>query len=192
MVGAGLFRVFNEGFAGHSRGFRGVIAGIPAWLGGPYAGWFLEACSSLAGRTAGEGFEHAGGEMRSIPVDMTRVPVVIAMGPAEPVTDQDGVQRKNQDKQLLFSVPVAVTVDDGNASVIRVRVAGEVPPVTAGMAVRLVDLVAAPWEIGGRHGLSYRARAVVPGGGAVGPSGPARSGPTGPAGAGPGSPGRSS
>jgi hypothetical protein len=123
---------------------------------------------------------------------MTRVPVVIAMGPAEPVTDQDGVQRKNQDKQPLFSVPVAVTVDDGNASVIRVRVAGEVPPVTAGMAVRLVDLVAAPWEIGGRHGLSYRARAVVPGGGAVGPSGPARSGPTGPAGPGPGSPGRSS
>jgi len=116
--------------------------------------------------------------MRSIPVDMARVPVVIAMGPAEPVTDQDGAARADRDGQPLYSVPVAVSVDDGDASVIQVRVAGDRPEVRAGMVVRLVELAAAPWEIGGRHGMVFRARAVLPGPGGA-PAGPPPSRPSG-------------
>jgi hypothetical protein len=60
----------------------------------------------------------------------------------------------------VFAVRIRVEhLDD--VHVIRVKVSGD-PKVRRGDTLELDDLVASPWSIGGRYGVAFRARAILP------------------------------
>jgi hypothetical protein len=100
--------------------------------------------------------------MHSIPVDLSAVLATVAMSAAVPVLDEAKQPKANRDGEPLFTVQVAVTLADGSASVLPVKVAGTPPVVHPGMAVELSGLAARSWEIGGRHGVSWSAASIRP------------------------------
>ncbi|MGF7233916.1 MAG: hypothetical protein ACQSGP_02995 [Frankia sp.] len=113
--------------------------------------------------------------MRTIPVDVAAFGLLLVMKTPGPALDLDGGPRKNADGVALTDVEIAFApLDGGPASVVRVRVAGEVDRrIGPGTPVTVVGLRGRSWEIGGRHGLAFSADAVK----AVGPVPPARPAP---------------
>ena len=61
----------------------------------------------------------------------------------------------------LYQVGVCLMAGT-QAEVITVSVVGEPKNVVQGMPVQLKDLAAVPWENEGRHGIAFRASAIVP------------------------------
>jgi hypothetical protein len=97
---------------------------------------------------------------------MTNGITFIAGGPAEPVvkdrtsgevaTDRDSGKTMHQVHLTAF-VP-----GDPKPQVWPVKVAGEVPPIKQGQAVRVEGLTAADWEVDGRSGVAFRAQSIGP------------------------------
>lgn len=76
------------------------------------------------------------------------------------LTDFNTKQPKaGADGQILYSVPVVVFGDE-DADVIAVRVAGEPKGVTKGVPLKIVGLVASPWTMNDRSGITYRAESI--------------------------------
>jgi hypothetical protein len=61
----------------------------------------------------------------------------------------------------LRTVQVAAMFQD-QGEVLAVKVAGEPAGITAGAPVQISGLVAQPWELGERSGISYRAASIRP------------------------------
>jgi hypothetical protein len=96
-----------------------------------------------------------------LPVD-TSAMVLVAMAKAEPVVDFTTRQPKaDPDGQPLYTVQVAAMYDD-QGEVLAVKVAGPPAGISPGQAVEIAGLVAQPWELGDRSGISYRAAAIRP------------------------------
>jgi hypothetical protein len=84
------------------------------------------------------------------------------MAAPEPVVDFTTRQPKaDTDGQPLYTVQVAAMYED-QGEVLAVKVAGQPPGITPGMAVEIAGLVAQPWALGERSGVSYRATAIHP------------------------------
>jgi hypothetical protein len=66
----------------------------------------------------------------------------------------------NKTKQTMFTVELLVKAPQNRAEVWPVKVAGE-PEVRDGDIVQVLNLVGQDWENGGRHGISWRAEAIV-------------------------------
>lgn len=106
--------------------------------------------------------------MKRIPVDMSRLAGAICVSAPEAKADpQTGEIRTDRATgQSIYLVGVSVKlVGERKAYVLDVQVPGEPVGVTEGAPVRLYDLVAVPWEVDGRNGLSYRASAITAVGG---------------------------
>lgn len=102
--------------------------------------------------------------MRAIPVDVGRLGTLMCVVPPETrVNPETGQVRTDRDGRATYVVGVSVRQPDtSRADVISVVVPGAEPPAIAeGTRVRLVDLVAISWEMGDRHGTSYRAAAIT-------------------------------
>jgi hypothetical protein len=96
-----------------------------------------------------------------LPVD-TSAMTLVAMAPPEPVVDFATRQPKADANGLpLFTVQVAAMFQD-QGEVLAVKVAGEPAGITAGAPVQIGGLVAQPWELGDRSGISYRAASIRP------------------------------
>jgi hypothetical protein len=96
-----------------------------------------------------------------LPVD-TSAMVLVAMAKAEPVVDFTTRQPKaDPNGQPLYTVQVAAMYDD-QGEVLAVKVAGQPAGISPGMAVEVAGLVAQPWALGERSGVSYRAAAIRP------------------------------
>jgi hypothetical protein len=96
-----------------------------------------------------------------LPVD-TSAMVLVAMAAPEPVVDFTTRQPKaDANGQPLYTVQVAAMYAD-QGEVLAVKVAGEPAGIRPGMAVEIAGLVAQPWELGDRFGVSYRAAAIRP------------------------------
>ncbi len=80
---------------------------------------------------------------------------------AEPVLDfQTKRPRATKDGEPMFEVQL-VAICDEESSLMTVRLVGDrAPKVTEGTPVVVSELVALPWEIDGRSGISYRASRV--------------------------------
>jgi hypothetical protein len=77
------------------------------------------------------------------------------------VLDMD--RRPRADKAtgaLLWGFDLVVLGGEDGAEVWPVRVLGEPKGIRTGVPLRVGGLVAAPWEIDGRHGISFRARSI--------------------------------
>jgi len=104
--------------------------------------------------------------LRGIPVNTDRFETAMATAPPSPrIKDRDtGELRVDPEGRTLYQVPVLVVPPGSDGEVIRVSVPGEPTGVTAGVPVRLRDLVAVPWEMERnghlRWGIAFRASAV--------------------------------
>jgi hypothetical protein len=102
-----------------------------------------------------------------LPVD-TSAMTLVAMAAPEPVVDFTTRQPKaDPSGQPLFTVQVAAMYGD-QGEVLAVKVAGQPAGIRPGMAVEVDGLVAQPWELGDRSGVSYRAASICPADGTKG------------------------
>jgi hypothetical protein len=102
-----------------------------------------------------------------LPVD-TSAMTLVAMAPPEPVVDFATRQPKADASGLpLYTVQVAAMFQD-QGEVLAVKVAGEPAGIGAGAPVQVTGLVAQPWELGERSGISYRAASIRPADGVKG------------------------
>lgn len=108
-----------------------------------------------------------------LPVN-TKEMTFLCTAPAEPVLDYETKQpRADKNGEPLFAVQV-VAITDGAAEVISVKTAGKPPAIDAGSPVKLSGLIATPWQMGDRSGISYRADKVVRGAASTSSSGASR------------------
>ncbi len=107
-----------------------------------------------------------------LPIDTSQLTFMCA-APARPVTDFETKQHKADlsTGELLYNVQV-VALDSEGAEVIQLKVAGD-PKVGQGAMLKLEGLVALPWSMGERSGVSFRAGKVETNGVAPG-AGPQR------------------
>jgi hypothetical protein len=95
-----------------------------------------------------------------IPVDLSNLSFIAGSDPSG-VLDME--RRPRVDKatgELLFGLDLVVLGGEDGAEVWPVRVVGEPKGIRTGVALRVAGLVAAPWEIEGRHGISFRAKLI--------------------------------
>lgn len=102
-----------------------------------------------------------------IPVDTSDL-MILAGGPARPVTDRNGKQRADgRTGELLYTVDLAVLADDERPERWTVRLTNEPRGLTKGTAVKVTGLSASAYDMtdeSGRRltGLSFRATAIEP------------------------------
>ncbi|MHB8435485.1 MAG: hypothetical protein ACYDC0_06350, partial [Acidimicrobiales bacterium] len=90
-----------------------------------------------------------------LPIDTQHLSF-IAVGPPEAVIDFDSKQpRTDTDGKQVFAVGVVALGNEG-ADVLSVKVAGEPKGITQGLPVKVTGLVATTWQMGDRHGVSFR------------------------------------
>jgi hypothetical protein len=94
-----------------------------------------------------------------LPIDTSQLTFMCA-APARPVTDFETKQHKADmvTGELLYNLQV-VTLDSEGAEVIVLKVAGD-PKVGQGAMLKLEGLVASPWTMGERSGVSFRANRI--------------------------------
>lgn len=96
-----------------------------------------------------------------LPIDTNAVRFATA-GPAEPVLDfESRTHRVDDAGQPLYNVHLFAAGDRVRDS-ITVRVAGEPKGLAEFTSVKVTGLVATTWEIGDRHGVSFRADRIEP------------------------------
>lgn len=102
--------------------------------------------------------------MQVIPVDAARLEgLVCVTRPDIRTNPETGEVRPNGRGESVFLVGVAGRrAGLRKAWAIEVQTTTEPVGVLEGTKVVLVDLEASPWEVEGRHGMTYRAAAVVP------------------------------
>jgi hypothetical protein len=95
-----------------------------------------------------------------LPIDTNGITFLCAMAP-EPVMDFDTKRQKGDaNGEPLYAVQL-VLLADGGAEVISVKVPGSQPAgLTAGVPVTVAGLVATPWSMGDRSGVSFKATSI--------------------------------
>ena len=99
--------------------------------------------------------------MRTIPVDTKSITTLVG-GPIQAATSPDGSQRRDKSGRPLFQVPVIIVSEVASADTVVVRVPGPVAQVAPLTPVTFVGLVARPWSMEGRSGVSFSAEAMQP------------------------------
>lgn len=95
-----------------------------------------------------------------LPIDTTNMTLVA--GKVEPVTDFETKKHKaDANGELLYAVDLVAFGDEG-PQIWPVKVAGEPRGVIVGQAVKVSGLVAVPWAMEDRHGISFRAASLGP------------------------------
>ncbi len=95
-----------------------------------------------------------------LPVDTSGMTFMCATAP-EPVLDFETKRpRADENGEVLYAVQV-VALGQGSAEIINVKVAGE-PTATQGTMLSVHELVATPWSMGDRSGVSFRASRIEP------------------------------
>jgi hypothetical protein len=103
--------------------------------------------------------------MRTIPVAADGVLFIVTTVVRPKIANRETGEIKTRDGQPIYQVGVCAIQGEGaqeEASAIQVAVPGEPKGLGRGMPVRFKNLVAAPWEVDGRHGISFRADGVAP------------------------------
>lgn len=86
----------------------------------------------------------------------------LSVAPPQPVTDFETRQpRTDENGAPLFSAQI-VALSDGEAEVIAIKVAGDPGRFGQGIALKVTGLIAQPWTMGERSGISYRAEKIEP------------------------------
>lgn len=101
--------------------------------------------------------------MQNIPVDIGRLGSILCVVPAETRKTPEGQVRTDREGRVLYVIGLSVRqVGSRRADTIEVQLSEQPPGIMEGTRVIVTDLVARPWEIDGRSGISYRAASVAP------------------------------
>jgi hypothetical protein len=102
--------------------------------------------------------------MQVIPVDAARLEGLVCVTKPDVRTNPEtGEVRPNGRGERVFLVGVAGRrTGSRKAWAIEVQTTAEPLGVVEGSKVALVEFEASPWEVEGRHGMTYRAAAVLP------------------------------
>jgi hypothetical protein len=96
-----------------------------------------------------------------LPIDTSAIAFLCAM-PPEPVVDFETRQPKaDENGEPLFVVQV-LAMGDGSADLIAVKVPGMPLGIRQGHPVKVTGLVAQPWTMQDRSGVSFRAARIEP------------------------------
>ena len=96
-----------------------------------------------------------------LPIDTEHLSF-IAVGLPEAVVDFDSKQpRSDPDGRPIFALGVVALGNEG-ADILVVKLAGQPKGIAQGAAVKVTDLVATTWQMGDRHGVSFRAETIEP------------------------------
>jgi len=94
-----------------------------------------------------------------LPIDTQHLTFIAASAP-EPVLDFDSkAPRSDPDGKPLFAVGVVALGSEG-AEVLTLKVTGQPRGITQGLPVKVSGLVATTWQMGDRHGVSFRADVI--------------------------------
>jgi hypothetical protein len=101
-----------------------------------------------------------------LPVDTSEIAFITTGSAARPVLDfETKQQRRSREGEPLFSVrllALAGSGDEEESTLITVKVPGEPRLPKRGMPVRVLGLVAQPWSMGERSGMSFAAARIEP------------------------------
>jgi hypothetical protein len=95
-----------------------------------------------------------------LPVDTSGMTFMCATAPAPVLDFEIKRPRADENGEVLYAVQI-VALAQGSAEVINVKVAGE-PRVAQGTMLSVHELVATPWSMGDRSGVSFRASRIEP------------------------------
>ena len=97
-----------------------------------------------------------------LPIDTTGVTFLCALAP-EPVMDFETKRQKGDlNGEPLYSVQL-VLLADGGAEVISVKIVGTpTAGLVSGTPVAVTGLVATPWSMADRSGVSFKASSILP------------------------------
>ncbi len=106
--------------------------------------------------------DNEGAIVAKLPIDTSARTLLCAQLP-QPVMDFETKRPKaDENGELLYSVQL-VALADGGAEILPVKVAGQPSAqVTQGSVVKVVGLVATPWAMGDRSGISFKATRIDP------------------------------
>ncbi len=96
-----------------------------------------------------------------LPIDTSGMTLLCAT-PPEPVIDFDTRRpRADENGEPIYQLQV-VALAEGGAEVLQVKVSGQPKGITQGAPVKVTGLVATPWSMNDRSGVSFRAAKVEP------------------------------
>lgn len=99
--------------------------------------------------------------MKTIPVDVSRVTTYVG-GAIVPATTNDGSPRRDASGRPQLNVPIVAVSETATAEAFVVRVPGPLPQLQVMTPVKLVGLVARPWSMETRSGVSFSAETLQP------------------------------
>ena len=97
-----------------------------------------------------------------LPIDTSAMTLLCAQPPQGVMDFATKRPKADENGELLYSVQL-VALADGGAEILPVKVAGQPSAqVTQGSVVKVVGLVATPWAMGDRSGISFKATRIDP------------------------------
>ncbi len=94
-----------------------------------------------------------------LPIDTSGLTLLVGLAP-EPVVDFETRRPKaDENGEPMYQLQLVALGGEG-AEVITVKVAGEPKGLTAGVPVKVWGLVALPWSMGDRSGVSFKAARI--------------------------------
>lgn len=95
-----------------------------------------------------------------LPIDTSSMQFIGVLAPEQVLDFETKAPKTDNNGEVLWAVQVAAMAQD-SAEIIKVTVAGE-PRIDQGAMLRLDRLVASPWAMGDRSGVSFRAEKMEP------------------------------
>jgi hypothetical protein len=100
--------------------------------------------------------------MLRLPIDTTELRFVATTMP-EPVVDfTTRAPKADENGEPLYVVQLVALAAEGGGELITVKTAGAPKNITPGVFVTVTDLVATPWSMNDRSGVSFKAGAINP------------------------------
>jgi hypothetical protein len=100
--------------------------------------------------------------MLRLPIDTTELKFVATTSP-EPVVDfTTRAPKADENGEPLYVVQLVALAAEGGGELITVKTPGAPQGLTPGGFVTVTDLVATPWSMNDRSGVSFKAGAVTP------------------------------
>ena len=94
-------------------------------------------------------------------VDITRSQFLVSKDSVPVMDPSSNIQKLDKEGRPLFLVQL-VWIGDNGAEVLPVKITGKPVGLTIGCAVKVVGLVATPWSMGDRSGVSFTAERIEP------------------------------
>lgn len=95
----------------------------------------------------------------NLPIETSSLDLLAVSIPVPVIDFESKTPRTGPDGKTVYSVDV-VAIGQSGADILSVKLSGEPKGVSLGVPVKLTGLVATTWQMGDRHGVSFRAERI--------------------------------